>query len=58
MFKLVSSTSEGAVLKKLRDIKADWLIAGMPSKVRLLKKHPRISNPSERNTSKPVSEQK
>lgn len=29
--------------EELKDIKADWLIAEMPSKVRLLKKHPRIN---------------
>ncbi|MDX2424031.1 MAG: transposase, partial [Amphritea sp.] len=29
--------------EELRDIKADWLIAEMPSKVRFLKKHPRIN---------------
>lgn len=29
--------------EKLKDIKVDWLIAEMPSKVRLLKKPPRIS---------------
>ncbi|WP_236037353.1 IS5 family transposase [Marinomonas vulgaris] len=29
--------------EELKDIKADWLIAQMPSKVRLLKKHPRIN---------------
>lgn len=29
--------------EELKDIKADWLIAEMPGKVRLLKKHPRIN---------------
>ena len=29
--------------RELKDIKADWLIAKMPSKVRFLKKHPRIN---------------